>query len=136
MQVTTLMLLVQISSTNIKAILRRTLVSKELLENLKKVLEDPLLRDYFHEYTRRAKGPEHEYNYVDYKSNKNVRNNTIKLGTIRGSEQILDCLIATLLSKGEGHVFLIEEPEVHMHPHISRVLPTYLKKWLKRRIFR
>ncbi|OYT30656.1 MAG: hypothetical protein B6U94_06045 [Thermofilum sp. ex4484_79] len=42
-------------------------------------------------------------------------------------------IIATLLSKGEGHVFLVEEPEIHMHPAYIKGLAHVLEEMIKER---
>lgn len=103
------------TNMNIRAIFRRTLVSKDLIEDLKKVLEDHILKDFFYKYTERVKGVEYGYIYVDHKS-KMYEREQLRFELFGGGEQALDCLIAALLSKGQGHIFLIEEPETHMHP--------------------
>ena len=119
-----------IADVKIRAILRESLVPKELSENLKIVLEDPELREYFYEYCKEAKGL--EYDYVDEKS-KMYERVRLSLELFGGGEQMLDCLIATLLSKGEGHIFLIEEPELHMHPAYVRGLAQIFEKITKDR---
>jgi len=120
----------RMADVKIRAILRESLVPKELSENLKIVLEDPELREYFYEYCKEAKGL--EYDYVDEKS-KMYERVRLSLELFGGGEQMLDCLIATLLSKGEGHIFLIEEPELHMHPAYVRGLAQIFEKITKDR---
>ena len=117
---------------NIKAILRKTLVPKELIEDLKKVLEDHMLKDFFYKYTERAKGLEYGYVYVDHKS-KMYERERLSFELFGGGEQVIDCLIAALLSKGEGHVFLIEEPETHMHPAYIKGFARVLEEIVKER---
>jgi len=119
---------------DIKAILRKTLVPRELLEDLKKVLDDPSLRDYFYKYIREAKGEGHAYSYyyINHKS-KMYEGIPLRLELFGGGEQILDCIIAALLSKGEGQVFLIEEPEIHMHPAYVKGFAHVLEEITKER---
>jgi len=33
-----------------------------------------------------------------------------------GGDQVIDSLITYMVDRGEGHIFLIEEPEIHLHP--------------------
>ena len=120
------------TNMNIKAILRKTLVPKGLIEDLEKVLEDHILKDFFYKYTERAKGLEYGYVYVDHKS-KMYERERLRSELFGGGEQVLDCLIASLLSKGEGHVFLIEEPETHMHPAYIKGLARVLEEMVKER---
>lgn len=117
---------------DIRAVLRRTIVPAELLKNLEGVLKDPLLKDYFYRYTKKAKGLEQEYIYVDYRS-KIYEYERLNLELFGGGEQILDSLIATLLSESEGHVFLVEEPEIHMHPAYIKGFAQVLEEIVRER---
>lgn len=48
-----------------------------------------------------------------------------------GGDQVVDSLIAIILDKGQGHVFLLEEPEIHLHPSYVKRLGELLEELIK-----
>ena len=55
----------------------------------------------------------------------------IKYRYFGSGDQIVDSLIAYIVDKGDGHIFMIEEPEVHLHPSYEKKLGDLLDELVK-----
>ena len=104
------------------SIIAHTVLPQYLVRSLSNVVRDPTkslkLIKYSQEITRSVYTESLEKPYkLKY----------FRFDSFGGGDQTVDALIAYILDKGEDHVFLIEEPETHLHPSYVKKLGRVLE---------
>ncbi len=109
-----------------EAIPPHPLLPKELQEALKRVIKEPEKKKRFYRYSMPVTGSVY-HRLLE----KREEMTYLKYYFYGGGDQVVDSLIATVIDKGRGHVFLIEEPEIHLHPSYIKRLSSLLNELVK-----
>jgi len=82
-----------------------------------------------YDYLRQIRGNIYEYEQPDRAETltKSYEGTSLSYELFGSGDQITEGILASIISKGKHHVFLIEEPEVHLHPAYVRSLAKVLE---------
>ena len=117
---------VEVPGYEIKALIPHSLLPRSYINSFERAMKDPekrmKLASYSEEITGSVYHPSLEKQY---------RRTFFRYEEFGGGDQVVDSLIAVLLDKGSGHIFLLEEPEIHLHPSYAKRLGGLLEKLVK-----
>ena len=116
-------------------IIRKPVISEELLEKIKEAKYNYKFRPKFYKYIREIEGGEASFErFTDREVlSKTYRYVSISYPLFGGGDQVIESILASTLIAKEGTIILIEEPETHQHPayvkELARVLETIVKEY-------
>lgn len=101
----------------------QSITPPKLIEFIKDVIKDVGRRMILSDYLKQIRGYECEYEQPDKSEilTKLYEKISLNYELLGSGDQIIEGLLASIIFKGKYHVFLIEEPEAHLHP-------TYVKR--------
>jgi len=106
--------MIKAEETKIKGLINPFCTSSETLEIITKIARNPRSRRRFYEFVEYAIGKRIEY-VPELELTKMYERETFRFETFGSGEQSLEGILAKLV-RSKNCIFLIEEPEAHLHP--------------------
>ena len=113
----------------IKGLFTQSITPLELMNSIRNVIRTFALRKMLYDYLRQIRGNIYEYEQPDRAETltKSYEGTSLSYELFGSGDQITEGILASIISKGKHHVFLVEEPEVHLHPAYVRSLAKVLE---------
>lgn len=113
----------------IKGLFAHPMVSSELINVIKNTIKDFARLRMLYDCLREIKGSVDTYEQPDRTEilTKSYEGMSLNYELFGSGDQIIDGILASIISKGKHHIFLIEEPEIHLHPAYIRRLARVLE---------